>query len=98
MATMENDKKKVVAVVGAGLVGSLEACLLAQRGMEVGSVGSLELSLPAEQVMDLWVVVLGMGLVHGVSGSMPAGTARNGGRVSGHNLWAYWSLAYQQSR
>jgi len=49
---MENDKKKVVAVVGAGLVGSLEACLLAQRGMEVGSVGSLELSLPAEKVMD----------------------------------------------
>ncbi len=39
MAAMENDKKKVVAVVGAGLVGSLEACLLAQRGMEVGSVG-----------------------------------------------------------
>ena len=25
----------VVAVVGAGLVGSLEACLLAQRGLEV---------------------------------------------------------------
>jgi 2-polyprenyl-6-methoxyphenol hydroxylase-like FAD-dependent oxidoreductase len=28
-------KKQVVAVVGAGLVGSLEACLLAQRGLEV---------------------------------------------------------------
>ncbi len=27
------------AVVGAGLVGSPEECLLAQRGMEVGSVG-----------------------------------------------------------
>ncbi len=26
-------------LVGAGLVGSLEACLLAQRGMEVGSLG-----------------------------------------------------------
>ena len=29
------DKKVCVAVVGAGLVGSLEACFLAQRGMEV---------------------------------------------------------------
>ena len=30
------DNKVCVAVVGAGLVGSLEACFLAQRGMEVG--------------------------------------------------------------
>lgn len=29
------ESKKVVAVVGAGLVGSLEACYLAKRGMEV---------------------------------------------------------------
>jgi len=29
------DKKKVVAVIGAGLVGSLEACYLAKRGYEV---------------------------------------------------------------
>ena len=31
----EKKEKMVVAVVGAGLVGSLEACLLAQRGLEV---------------------------------------------------------------
>lgn len=30
-----DENKKVVAVVGAGLVGSLEACYLAKRGMEV---------------------------------------------------------------
>ena len=30
-----NEKKKVVAVIGAGLVGSLEACYLAKRGYEV---------------------------------------------------------------
>ena len=34
MTTMENDKK-VVAIIGAGLVGSLEACYLAKRGYEV---------------------------------------------------------------
>ena len=28
-------EKKVVAVIGAGLVGSLEACYLAKRGYEV---------------------------------------------------------------
>ena len=31
---MTGDKKKV-AIVGAGLVGSLEACYLAQRGYDV---------------------------------------------------------------
>jgi len=30
-----SEKKKVVAIVGAGLVGSLEACYLAKRGAEV---------------------------------------------------------------
>lgn len=35
MATKADGEKRVVAVVGAGLVGSLEACLLAQRGLEV---------------------------------------------------------------
>jgi len=29
------ERKKVVAVIGAGLVGSLEACYLAKRGYDV---------------------------------------------------------------
>jgi hypothetical protein len=67
------------------MVGSLEACLLAQRGMEVGScgaepVGSLEPSISAEQVMDEGG---GGGRTGELSGSMSTGTARNGGRVSG---------------
>jgi 2-polyprenyl-6-methoxyphenol hydroxylase-like FAD-dependent oxidoreductase len=36
MTGQEDERQQVVAVVGAGLVGSLEACMLAQRGMEVG--------------------------------------------------------------
>jgi len=43
-------------------------------------VGSLEPSLPAEQVMDAG----GGGRTGGLSGSMSTGTARNGGRA----LWA----------
>ncbi len=40
-----------------------------------------ELSLPSEQVMD--VGGSGGGRTGGLSGSMSAGTARNGGRVCG---------------
>ncbi len=54
-----------------------------------------ELSLPSEQVMDEGG---GGGRTGELSGSMPTGTARNGGRASGQNLVAHWSLAYQQSR
>ncbi len=56
--------------------GPLEACLLAQRGMEVGPVGILELSISAEQVMNEGG---GGGRTGGLSRSMPTGTARNGG-------------------
>jgi hypothetical protein len=96
-------------------------------------VGSLVLSLPAEQVMDggggggrtgglsgsmSTGTARNGGRVSGtehvgshvmdeggggggtgeLSGSMSTGTVRNGGRVSGQYQWAYWSLAYQQSR
>jgi hypothetical protein len=72
-----------------GLSGSMSTGTARNGGRVLWAepVGSLEPSLPAEQVM----VGAGNGGNRSdwLSGSMSTGTARNGGRVSGHNLWAH---------
>merc|ERR1712142_1224820 len=64
------DKPKVVAIVGAGLVGSLEACYLAKRNTEVhvyeyrGDIRQME-HVPGRSI-NLAMSVRGLGALDGV--------------------------------